>query len=113
MTKTTKRPFSLQDPSISYPYREDTVSVSVLIIVVLVAPGIITALISLLVVPGPTATKSTSKALIWRRKIWEWNAAWMGLALSLASAVCVTEGLKDAGKKSSLLFLSNYDLFQN
>lgn len=37
----------------------------------------------------------------------------MGLALSLASAFCVTEGLKDAGKKSSLLFLSNYDLFQN
>jgi membrane-associated phospholipid phosphatase len=29
-----------------------------------------------------------------RRKIWEWNAGWMGLALALASAWCATQGLK-------------------
>jgi len=68
-------------------------------LVVIVGPGVITAIISLFLVPGPTAHPSTPKALIWRRKIWEWNTAWMGLGLSLASAFLITEGLKDiAGK---------------
>jgi len=60
---------------------------------------VITAIVSLLFIPGPTASKSTSRALIWRRKIWEWNTAWMGLGLSLASAFAITEGLKDLGGK--------------
>lgn len=55
--------------------------------------------ISLIFIPGPTASKSTPKSLVWRRKIWEWNTAWMGLGLALASAFMITEGLKDlAGK---------------
>ena len=88
--------FSLDDPSISYPYKDrDTVSSGVLIIVSLVVPGVIIALISLLFVPGPTASKSTPKALIWRRKLWEWNTGWMGLGVALAGASMVTEGLKD------------------
>ncbi|KAK7903359.1 hypothetical protein LTR67_001378 [Exophiala xenobiotica] len=91
--------FSLQDPSISFPYHKDTVSVGVLLVVALVAPGVITAVISLLFVPGPTIPHSTPKALIWRRKIWEWNTAWMGLALTLASAFVITEGLKDLSGK--------------
>ena len=56
-------------------------------------------IISLTVIPGPTASKSTPKSLIWRRKFWEWNTAWMGLGFALASAFMITEGLKDlAGK---------------
>lgn len=99
VTHTNKRPFSLQDPSITYPSKKDTVSVAVLLLVSLVVPGIITAIISLIFIPGPTASKATPRALIWRRKLWEWNTAWMGLALSVASAFMITEGLKDlAGK---------------
>lgn len=96
---SNKRPFSLQDPSIGYPVKGDTVSVTVLFIIALLAPAVITLVISFLFVPGPTASKTTPKALVWRRKIWEWNTAWMGLGLSLASAFMITEGLKDlAGK---------------
>ncbi|KIW44309.1 uncharacterized protein PV06_05327 [Exophiala oligosperma] len=101
--------FSLQDPSISYPYHDDTVTVGVLIVVVLVAPGVITAAISLLFIPGPTASPRTPRALIWRRKIWEWNTAWMGLGLSLASAFLITEGLKDLSGKPRPFMLSVCD----
>lgn len=45
-------------------------------------------------VPGPTAERGTPKALIWRRKLWEWNTGWMGLALSLAMAFLITQGMK-------------------
>ncbi|KIW31540.1 uncharacterized protein PV07_03180 [Cladophialophora immunda] len=99
-----KHSFSLQDPNISYPYHDDTVTVPVLIVVAVVAPGVITAAISLLFVPGPTAHRSTPKALIWRRKLWEWNAAWMGLGVAVAGAFVITEGLKDlAGKPRPFL----------
>ena len=99
ITTTNKRPFSLQDPSITYPFLEDTVSVPVLLVIAIVAPLVITAVVSLVVVPGPTASKTTPKALIWRRKLWELNTAWLGLALALASAFMITEGLKDLGGK--------------
>ncbi|KAJ9609886.1 hypothetical protein H2200_006215 [Cladophialophora chaetospira] len=99
-----KHAFSLQDPNISFPYHDDTVTVPVLIIVSVVAPGVITAVISLLFVPGPTAHKSTPSSLVWRRKLWEWNAAWMGLGVALAGAFIITEGLKDvAGKPRPFL----------
>lgn len=32
--------------------------------------------------------------LIWKRKLWEWNTAWMGLAMSLATAFMITQGMK-------------------
>ena len=101
--------FSLQDPNISFPYHEDTVSVAVLLVVAIIAPGVITAIISLLLVPGPTAHRSTPKALIWRRKIWEWNTAWMGLGVSLASAFIITEGLKDVSGKPRPFMLAVCD----
>ena len=95
-----KHAFSLDDPNISYPHKpKDTITFSQLIVVALVGPGLITFLLSMLLIPGPTATTQTPKALIWRRKLWEWNTAWMGLALALAGAFMFTEGLKDlAGK---------------
>ncbi|KIX95397.1 uncharacterized protein Z520_08914 [Fonsecaea multimorphosa CBS 102226] len=107
-----KHAFSLQDPNISYPYHDDTVTVPVLIVVSVIAPVVITAAISLLFVPGPTVHRSTPKALIWRRKLWEWNAAWMGLGVAVAGAFVITEGLKDlAGKpRPCLLAVCDPDL---
>jgi len=104
--------FNLDDPAISYPYRPDTVTVTVLLIVSVVAPGIITAIVSLVFIPGPTAARNTPSGLVWRRKLWEWNTAWMGLGVALAGAFMVTEGLKDmAGKpRPDLLSRCNPDL---
>jgi membrane-associated phospholipid phosphatase len=94
-----KHAFSLQDPNISFPDHGDTVTVPVLLVVTIAAPAIITAATSLLIVPGPTLDRSTPKSVIWRRKLWEWNTAWMGLGVALSSAFLITEGLKDiAGK---------------
>lgn len=74
-------------------------TVTVLAIVALLVPAVITLIISFVFIPGPTASSTTPKSLVWRRKIWEWNTAWMGLALSCASTFAITEGLKDlAGK---------------
>lgn len=46
--------------------------------------------------PGSAAATNpkSSAAQIIRRKIWEWNAGWLGLALALASTWCATQGLK-------------------
>lgn len=60
----------------------------------LVIPAAIIFLVCIIFVPGPTASRGTPKALIWRRKLWEWNTGWMGLALSLATAFMVTQGMK-------------------
>ncbi|KAF2182143.1 PAP2 domain-containing protein [Zopfia rhizophila CBS 207.26] len=89
------RPFSLVDLSISYPFeKNETIPTWLLVIVGLVAPAAIVFIVSLVFVPGPTVSRNTPKALIWRRKAWEWNAGWMGLALSLATAFMLTQGMK-------------------
>ena len=95
--KSTRHAFSLSDPAISYPYKADTVSVTVLAAVTILAPGAITGLISL-IIPLPSSP-STPISIVLRRKLWELNTAWMGLCLSLASAFMITEGLKDLGGK--------------
>lgn len=65
-----KRPFSLKDPDISFPYvTKEKISTSTLILCGLVAPGVIIFLISLIFVPGSTVPKETPKSLIWRRKL--------------------------------------------
>ncbi|KAL3473774.1 phosphatidic acid phosphatase type 2/haloperoxidase [Aspergillus californicus] len=89
-------PFSLDDINFSYPHRDkDTVRTSVMVVVSLVVPGIIIALLSLLLTPGASIADSSSRTLLLQRKIWEWNAGWLGLALACAGAFMATEGLKD------------------
>ncbi|PGH18537.1 hypothetical protein AJ79_00316 [Helicocarpus griseus UAMH5409] len=90
-----RNPFSLTDPSISYPHTEhETVSATVLVLVGLIAPAIIILLASLLYIPGFTATKRGPTALVWRRKLWEWNVGWMGLGIAYAGVYASTEALK-------------------
>ena len=92
-----KHAFGLDDPRISFPLRPNTISITVVAVVALAAPGIIIAVLSLLLNPLGTLAggKRPQKSLLWRRKLWEWNTGWMGLALSLASAFFITSGLKD------------------
>ncbi|CAG8228027.1 unnamed protein product [Penicillium nalgiovense] len=93
-------PFSLTDPNISYPLTKETVSNKTLILVSLFAPAVIVLLLSWLLVPATATSRSNSgspkppAAQYIRRKFWEWNVGWMGLALALASAWTATQGLK-------------------
>ncbi|KAF2003288.1 PAP2 domain-containing protein [Amniculicola lignicola CBS 123094] len=90
-----QRPFSPVDLSISYPFEnKETIPTWLLILVGLVGPAAIVFLVCLIFVPGPTVSKTTPKSLIWRRKFWELNTGWMGLALSLAVAFMITQGMK-------------------
>jgi membrane-associated phospholipid phosphatase len=100
--------FSLSDPSISFPYHHDTVRVSVLFVVSTVPPAIITAVVSLIHPSGPaqSQTRSPNRNLAWRTRLWEWNAAWMGLGMALAGAYMLTEGLKDLAGKPRPFFLA-------
>ncbi|KAL4913573.1 PAP2 superfamily-domain-containing protein [Aspergillus aurantiobrunneus] len=89
-------PFSLDDVNFSYPHAEsETVRTSVLVVVSLIVPAVIIVAVCLLFTPGSSIDDSASRALVWRRKIWEWNAGWLGLALACAGVFMATEGLKD------------------
>ncbi|MCJ1308117.1 hypothetical protein MMC25_001769 [Agyrium rufum] len=91
------RPFSLSDPTISFPYTEhEKVSTATDILVSGLAPALIIVPICLFINPyPPSEARQQDKAQIWRRKLWEWNIGWMGLALALASASFVTHGSKN------------------
>jgi len=90
-----KRPFSPVNLDISYPYEtQETIPTWLMAVIGLVIPAAVIFLVCIIFVPGPTASRGTPKSLIWRRKLWEWNTGWMGLALSLATAFMVTQGMK-------------------
>ncbi|KAK2861203.1 hypothetical protein FQN49_004436 [Arthroderma sp. PD_2] len=95
IAQPNRHSFSLRDPHISYPFAvEETVSVTVLVLVTLVAPIILIALFSLLFIPGRSAAAGAPSSLVWRRKLWEWNAGWMGLGVAYACTYAATEGMK-------------------
>lgn len=88
------RPFDLNDPDISYPYKGyDTVSVPVVFVVSVVAPAAI--IFGLAMIVSPRAITTTQRGHLWRRKVWEWHAGWLGLALSLILAWFFTSGMKN------------------
>jgi membrane-associated phospholipid phosphatase len=91
-------PFSLTDPSISFPYTtHETVSTAVLVVASLIAPAVIIVLVTLVFIPGSAVPggRSLRSLSTWKYKVWEWNAGWLGLALAVAGAFMATEGLKD------------------
>ncbi|KAI9737640.1 MAG: hypothetical protein M1818_005644 [Claussenomyces sp. TS43310] len=91
-----KRPINVYDPDISFPYvAHEKVSLTTAVIVSVVAPAVIILLIAFFLVPGPTVDRETPKALIWRRKVWEWFVGWTGLGLSSAAAFLITSGVKN------------------
>ncbi|KAJ5281985.1 hypothetical protein N7478_007357 [Penicillium angulare] len=92
-----QHPFSLSDPTISYPYTKDeTVTDTTLVLVTLLAPAAIVVLGAILFVPGTAAPAGVkpSIAQVLRRKFWEWNVGWMGLGVAYAGAFMATQGLK-------------------
>lgn len=107
--------FSLTDPTISFPQHAETVTNTTLILVGLFAPAVLIFLISWIIVPANASVNgagSKAPARYIRRKFWEWNAGWMGLALAVASAWTATQGLKVlVGKpRPDLLARCNPDL---
>lgn len=87
-------------------------SVVTLALAALAAPAIIIAVICLVVVPGTSGGRSFKATRAWRRKLWEMYAALTGLALAVAVAFFITQGLKVVfGKpRPHLLAVCNPDL---
>ncbi|KAH8892412.1 PAP2 domain-containing protein [Thozetella sp. PMI_491] len=91
-----KRPFELEDTSIAFPFTvHETVTLTTLVLVSILAPIGIILIVTLLFVPGPTVPRGTPRALVWRRKLWELHTGFLGLAFSLALAWFITSGLKN------------------
>lgn len=92
-----KRPFYLGDPTISLPFKatEAAVPSRWLFFASTIGPGAIIAGVCLVLVPGPTPFKSLLSLQALRRRLWELNAGLMGLALSLAASLFVTDGMKN------------------
>ncbi|KAI9808808.1 MAG: hypothetical protein M1826_004065 [Phylliscum demangeonii] len=111
--KPNMRPFSLGDPNLSYPFvQHEKITNAVLITLSLIVPAVVIFLVCLIFVPGPTVPRRTSGAVYWQRKIWEWNAGWLGLGLALALTFLITDGMKNLfGKpRPDLLSRCNPDL---
>ncbi|KAH8647001.1 phosphatidic acid phosphatase type 2/haloperoxidase [Tricladium varicosporioides] len=108
-----KRPFSLSDPSISFPYRKDTISITTVGLVAIIAPAVITAAVCLLVTQGPTVDENPiPRVQLWYRKLWECFAGWLGLGLSVLLSFFLTQSMKNLfGKpRPDFLFRCNPDL---
>jgi membrane-associated phospholipid phosphatase len=88
---------------------KETITTTILVIVAGVVPAVVIFLVSLIFVPGKAVSSSTPKKLIWRRKLWEWNTGWMGLALSLALAALFTQGIKNLVGKPRPCLLARCD----
>lgn len=52
------------------------------------------ALVILVRIPGSTVVRNTPKSIVWKYKLWELNAAWLGLALAFAASFATAKGLK-------------------
>ncbi|KAK5115938.1 hypothetical protein LTR62_000394 [Meristemomyces frigidus] len=104
----THRPFSLLDLSISYPLITESISTLTLVLVSLIAPAIIVLLVVGLFVPGRAFTRNSklSRKEVLRLKLWEWEKGWAGLALSVAIAFFITQGMKNLFGKPRPDFLS-------
>ena len=75
-----------------------------------VIPAILTASIALVFTPKLSTARGTSILKTWQYKLWEWNVAWLGLALGLATTFFFVEGLKNLIGKPRPDLLSRCDL---
>ncbi|KAL8770117.1 MAG: hypothetical protein Q9209_004155 [Squamulea sp. 1 TL-2023] len=104
------RPFTLVDPSISFPYVEHgKISTAVLAVVSLIFPAIMIFLVTMIFVPGPSGLSWAPFGQTLRRKLWEWNTGWLGLGLTLALSFFFTQGMKNLFGKPRPDLLSRCD----
>ncbi|KAL7930881.1 acid phosphatase/Vanadium-dependent haloperoxidase [Trichoderma chlorosporum] len=91
-----KRPFSLVNPDISFPFTEhETVPDWLLFVLSSGVPAVIIILVSLIFVPGPTVPKNTPASLIWKRKLWELHIGLLGLLMSVGCGFFFVSGIKN------------------
>ncbi|KJZ79128.1 hypothetical protein HIM_01279 [Hirsutella minnesotensis 3608] len=91
-----KRPFSLDDPNISFPFTEkETVPTWLLVVLSALVPVIIILFVSIILVPGATVPKNTPQSLVWKRKLWELHVGWLGLLLAVGSSFFFISGIKN------------------
>ena len=88
-----RRPFSLADRSIAYPREPDIVTIEAAGVACFVGPAAIILVLGL-ITPGIRKAHQKRLYASWRDKIWDANAGWMGLALSLAATLFITSGMK-------------------
>lgn len=75
---------------------KEKVSTGLLILIGLVIPAAIVFLVSAFIGLGPKKPQeSPFRGASLKRKLWEWNAGWMGLGISLATAFIITNGTKN------------------
>ncbi|KAK4128327.1 PAP2-domain-containing protein [Parathielavia appendiculata] len=91
-----KRPFSLDDRNIAFPYTvKETVPVWLASVIAVGIPILVIAVVCFVLVPGSTVPVGTPKSLIWKRKLWELHTGLLGLALSIIAAWFITNGMKN------------------
>ncbi|EWY79833.1 hypothetical protein FOYG_17010 [Fusarium oxysporum NRRL 32931] len=92
-----KRPFSVLDPSISFPFTEnETVPIwPTLVIAIGIVPLVVIAVVCLVFVPGNTVPRGTPRDLTWKRKLWELHTGVLGFSLAMAGAWFITNGMKN------------------
>ncbi|KAK7936210.1 hypothetical protein LTR80_011383 [Exophiala xenobiotica] len=88
------RPFSLTDTSLTYPEKNNIVSLTIVGIVAFAVPAVAIAVLCL-ALPARPLPGAASRPAAWRRKLWDMNAGLLGLAFSLALTLFVTSGLKN------------------
>ena len=86
------RPFTVTDIAISYPNKPDIVSLTVLILVSLLAPIVIIFLLSFIRLPFINYGFSRPP---WSSVAWEAHVSILGLCAALAATLFITSGLKD------------------
>ncbi|KJX94762.1 pap2 domain containing protein [Zymoseptoria brevis] len=89
------RPFTLLSTENSYPFIEESIPLWILAVVCLVVPAIIIAAIALLLVPGRGTRRNSPRSQTIRLKLWELEKGLAGLCLSLATALFITQGMKN------------------
>ena len=101
-----RRPFDVTDPSLSYPLVEEAIPNATLAVLCGILPAMLILVISLFLGLGPERQHDSSRSASLRRKLWEWNAGWMGLGVALALAFIISSGAKEVVGKPRPNFLA-------
>ena len=103
----SKRPFSLANPSISLPYKKDTISIALAAIVCGVIPAAIIAIVSCSIAAWRARRADVHlRGQVARRELWEWLTGWLGLGLSFVTAFFFAQAVKNLVGKPRPDFLA-------